>query len=107
MQEEISDPTGFEAVLTDACWPHITEHHPEMSELKHLVAEAVRNPDGIYLGRRDPTRRIYRKRYESVPGVGNWLDVLVFVGKESGYVATSYFAAYSLRTLGQQIWPSS
>src|SRR2546422_7676609 len=30
----------------------------------------------IYFGNRDPARRIYRKNYSEVPGVGNSVDVL-------------------------------
>ncbi len=107
MQEQISDPTGFEAILTDACWQHIAARHPEMGPLRQLVVETIRQPDGIYLGRRDPVRRIYRKRYVHVPELGDSLDLLVFVGSADGYVATAYFAAYSFRMLGALIWPSS
>jgi len=108
MEEVILDPSGFKAILTDECWLHITERHPEMSPWKHLVVETIRQPDGVYLGKRDPTRRIYRKRYPTaVVGIGNSLDLLVFVADRRGYVATAHFAAYSIRMLGQQIWPSS
>src|SRR6266568_3355000 len=99
MEETLSDPTGFEAILTDECWRHITARHPEMGSLRELVREAVRQPDGIYLGKRDPTRRIYRKRYRDIPGLGGPLDALVFVGKEDRYVATAYLAAFSFRML--------
>jgi hypothetical protein len=107
MQEKMQDPTGFEAILTDECWSHITTRHPELCPFRAYVVEAIRHPDGIYLGKRDPARRIYRKRHASVPGVGGPLDLLVFVGSARGYVATAYFAAFSFRTLGVLIWPSS
>ncbi len=106
MQEEISDPTNFKTILTDECWEHIAVRHPEMRPFRELVREAVRQPDGIYLGKRDSTRRIYRKRHLQVPGVGDSLDLLVFVGSADGYVATAYFAAYSFRMLGALLWPS-
>jgi hypothetical protein len=104
MDEAISDPTGFQAILTDDCWRHIVSRHPEMVPLKQLVVEAIEKPDAIYLGKRDPSRRIYRKRHLQVHGVGDSLDLLVFVGGEDRYVATAYFAAYSLRILGTLIW---
>lgn len=107
MQEKIRDPTGFEAILTDECWAHITARHPEMGPFREFAVEVLRQPDGVYLGKRDPARRIYRKRYVSVPGVGDSLDLLVFVGNADGYVSTAYFAAYSFRMLGTQIWPTS
>ena len=98
---------GFRAILTDECWQHITDRHPEMAPFRELVGDAIRQPDAIYLGKRDPTRRIYRKRHLKVPGLGGSLDLLVFVGTARGYVATSYFAAYSFRMLGAMVWPSS
>lgn len=106
MQENIRDPTGFEAILTEECWGHITSRHPEMVPFRVFVVEALRQPDGIHLGKRDPTRRIYRRRHVSVPGVGYSLDLLIFVGSAGGYVATAYFAAYSFRMLGELIWPT-
>src|SRR5712691_1205263 len=103
MEEAISDPTGFQAILTDDSWQHIVSRHPEMQPFKQLVVEAIRNPDGIYLGKKDPGRRIYRKRQLQVREVGDSLDLLVFVGGSDGFVATAYFAAYSFRLLGASI----
>lgn len=62
MHEKIRDPTGFEAILTDECWAHITTRHPEMDPFRESVAEVIRHPDGIHLGKRDTARRICRKR---------------------------------------------
>ena len=107
MEEAISDPTGFQAILTDDCWRHIVSRHPVMEPFKEFVTETIRQPDGIYSGKRDPSRRIYRKRHLQVPEVGDSLDLLVFVGSADGYVATAYFAAYSWRMLGALIWPLS
>jgi hypothetical protein len=107
MQQAISDPTGFNAILTDECWEHIAARHPEMGPFRQFVMETIQQPDGIYSGRRDATRRIYRKKYMHVPGLGDSLDLLVFVGSAGQYVATAYFAAYSFRMLGALIWPSS
>ncbi len=107
MQEKIRDPTGFEAILTDECWAHITARHPEMDPFRESVVEVIRHPDCIHLGKRDPARRIYRKRYRDIPVAGGSFDLLVFVGSADGYVATAYFAAYSFRMLGALIWPTS
>jgi hypothetical protein len=107
MEERISDPTGFTVVLTGECWQHVIARHPEMGPFKRLVVQAIGSPDGIYLGKRDPERRIYRKRHLQVPGVGDSLDLLVFAGAADGYVATAYFAGYSVRMLGALIWPTS
>ena len=105
MPNIVQDPTGLEVVVTDECWRHVTSRHPEMLSLKELVLETIRQPDGIYAGKRDPSRRIYRKSYSEVPGVGNSLDVLVFLGDDGRHVATSYPIAYSLRMLGRLVWP--
>ncbi len=107
MPEVVQDPTGMEVVLTDECWKHVAAHHPEMREFKGLVLDTIQRPDAIYRGKRDPTRRIYKKNYFEVAGVGNSLDLLVFVGDADRYVATAYFCAYSVRMLGVLIWPSN
>src|SRR3990170_3890080 len=107
MQEIIQDPTGFEVILTDKCWTdHILRRHPELGPFRKLVVETVKKPDGIYQGKRDPSNRIYPRKYPEVPGVGNWLDLLVFVRDDTKYVATAYFAAAAFRALGERIWPS-
>jgi hypothetical protein len=107
MDETVSDPTGLELIITDECWRHIVSRHPEMGPFKELVVGAIRQPDGIHLGKRDPSRRIYRKRHLQVLGLGGPLDLLVFASGTDRYVATAYFAAYSLRMLGALIWPLS
>jgi hypothetical protein len=107
MQEIIRDPAGFEAILTDESWAHITARHPEMEPFRQRVIETIQHPDGIHSGKRDPARKIYRKRYRDIPVAGGSFDLLVFVGSADGYVATAYFAAYSFRMLGVLIWPSS
>jgi hypothetical protein len=71
MEEAISDPTGFQAILTDDCWQHIVSRHPEMQSFRQFVLETIREPDAVYSGKRDPSRRIYRKRYLQVPEVGD------------------------------------
>ena len=107
MDETVSDPTGLHLSFTDECWRHIVSRHPEMQPFKELVVEAIRQPDGIHSGKRDPSRRIYRKRHLQILGLGGPLDLLVFAGGKDGYVATAYFAAYSWRMLGALIWPLS
>lgn len=78
-----------------------------MKPFREVVTAAIQKPDAIHLGKRDPTCRICRKRYEDLPGVGKGLHALVFVDGHSGYVKTAYFAAFAFRALGQRIWPSS
>jgi len=106
MPDIVQDPTGLEVVLTDECWEHIVSRHPELLPFKELVLEAIREPIGIYEGKRDPSRRIYKKSYSEVPGVGNSLDVLVFLGDDGKHVATAYLIAYSIRMLGRLVWPT-
>ena len=107
MQDNIRDPTGFEVILTNECWAHITSRHPEMESFRQRVIETLQGPDGIHIGKRDPARKIYRKKYSDIPVPGGSFDLLVFVGSADGYVATAYFAAYSFRMLGVLIWPTS
>jgi len=106
MPDIVQDPTGLEVVLTDECWEHIGSRHPELLPFKELVLEAIREPIGIYEGKRDPSRRIYKKSYSEVPGVGNSLDVLVFLGDDGKHIATVYLIGYSIRMLGRLVWPT-
>jgi hypothetical protein len=108
LDETIRDPTGFEAILTNECWTgHIVIGHPEMAAFRERVLETIASPDAIYSGKRDPTSRIYAKKYAETPGVGLELTLLVYAKVESRYVATAYFAAHTLRALGEKIWPST
>jgi hypothetical protein len=105
--QTIRDPTGFEAILTEQCWvEHVTRNHPEMAAFRQWVGETVEAPDGIYFGRRDPSRRVYARRFAHVPGVGNELTLLVFADNEDRHVATAYFTAHRLGPIGRAIWPS-
>lgn len=104
--QRIQDPTGFEVILTEQCWSeHITKRHPEMTPFWTQVVDTVQTPDAIYLGRRDPSTRIYMKKYPSLSDTANWPAMLVYV-RANGYVATAHLAAKFFRQLGQQIWPS-
>lgn len=107
VEEVFRDPTGFEVILTEKCWTeHIIQRHPEIGQYRDLVIGTIKQPDAIYLGKRDPSRRIYLKKYPQVTGIGKWLDLLVFAGNQDRHIATAYFAAYAMRMLGEQIWPS-
>ena len=108
MDHHVVDPTGLGVILTEECWlDHITTRHPEMHPFKEMVLETTRAPDPIYVGKRDPSRRVYARKYAHVPGVGNELTLLVFAGNEDGYIATAHFAGHQLRSVGRQIWPSN
>ena len=74
--QTIQDPTGFAAILTEQCWvEHITRNHPELAPFRPWVVETVETPDGIFFGKRDPSRRVYARRYAQVPDVGNELTL--------------------------------
>jgi hypothetical protein len=107
MPDIVQDPIGLEVVLTDECWQHIVSNHPEMRPFKELVLKTIQEPVGIYEGKRIPTARIYRKSYAELPGVGNSLDILVFLGDDGKHVATAYPIAYSIRMLGRLVWPTT
>ena len=107
MQEVIQDPSGFEVILTEICWiDHIVKNHPEMAQHRGEVLNTLKQPDGIYKGKRDNKTRIYLKKYHLTEDLGKWLDLLVFVGDDHRHVKTAYFAAYSFRALGDMIWPT-
>jgi hypothetical protein len=52
-----------------------------------------------------PNPKDLQEELFEVAGLGNSLDLLVFVGEADRYVATAYFCAYSFRMLGVLIWP--
>lgn len=107
MDTEATDPTGFHVILTDRCWAeHIIIGHPEMRPHREDVLETITHPNAIFKGKRDPRTRIYAKMYHFTDQ-GQWLDLLVFVGEDHGYVKTAYFAAMAFRMLGAQLWPTT
>ena len=108
MDEHVVDPTGLGVILTGECWlGHITTRHPEMQPFRERVLETIGAPHAIYLAKRDPSRRVYARKYAHVPGVGNELTLLVFAGNEDGYVAIARFAGHQLRSRGRHVWPSN
>jgi len=101
---------GLDAVLDEDHWrTHITNRHPQMLPYQDLVIETLKNPEGVYRGRRDRNTRIYTRSYSKIL-VGERLiektNLRIFVREENGFVATAYFAVAELRGLGERIWPS-
>ena len=106
----VTTADGLDAVLDEDHWrTHITKRHPQMLPYQELVIETLKNPDGIYRGRRDRITRIYTRSYSKLL-IGGRLsertNLRVFVREENGFVATAYFAVAELRSLGERIWPS-
>lgn len=106
----IGTPDGLEVVPDDDQWKkHIAARHPQLLPYRDLVIETLRQPEGIYRGKRDPTTRIYTKRYWKIligEAPVETTNLLVFVREEDGFVVTAYFAAAMWRILGERIWPS-
>ena len=101
---------GLEALLDEQHWEtHVVAHHPELVPHKNLVIETLRNTEGVYRSKRDPTTRIYvRKCVGTLIGatVVERTNLLVFVREENGFVVTAYFAVAMWHGLGERIWPS-
>lgn len=101
---------GLDAVLDDDHWrTHITQRHPQLLPYQDLVIETLKDPDGVYRGRRDLITRIYTKTYANI-SIGERViertQLRVFIREENGFVATAYFAVAEWRGLGERIWPS-
>ena len=101
---------GLDVVLDEDRWKtHITKRHPQMLPYQELVIETLKNPEGIYRGRRDRITRIYTRSYSGILLREKLLErtnLRVVVREQNGYVATAYFTVAEFRGLGERIWPS-
>ena len=50
---KVTDVQGYEVILEDERWEHITNGHPEMKDLRELLIETMASPELIL---RDPDR---------------------------------------------------
>ena len=100
---------GLQAVLDEAHWEaHVLAGHPELRGKLELVIETLQEADEIFRSKRDPSTRIYLKRYADIM-LGDHLIELttlrVYVRESDGFVVTAYFAAAWWRSLGEKLWP--
>ena len=101
---------GLQVELDDDHWKsHIIKGHPELMPHRELAIETLRNLDGVYRSKRDPSTRIYARRYRGIR-IGETLveeiSLRVIVREDNGSIVTAYFAAAMWRGLGERIWPS-
>ena len=100
---------GVDVVLDEDHWKtHILKRHPELRPYRESVIETLKNSEGVYRSKRNPTVRIYVKKYAKLL-IGETLvenvSLRVFVREEGAFVATAYFAVAEWRGLGEKIWP--
>jgi len=57
--ERRTDPQGYEIVLTDERWEHVTDRHPEMKEHRDLVLLTIEQPELITRDREIPETFYY------------------------------------------------
>jgi hypothetical protein len=100
---------GLEVVLDEDHWKnHILKGHPELIQHRDLVIETLKNPEGVYRSKRDPTTRIYARSYPGILIEGTpveRINLRVVVSERNGFVATAYFAVAMWRGFGERIWP--
>lgn len=85
---KVNDPLGREIVLHDRTWHgHIIKGHPEVSDARALVEQAVRAPDEIRHSRSDVDCRIYFGQ-----GPRNGVKIMVVVDVALGLVKTAHLA---------------
>jgi hypothetical protein len=100
---------GLEAVLDEGHWEaHVLVGHAELMGKRELVIETLQNADAVFRSKRDPSTRIYLKRYADIM-LGDHLieqtTLRVYVRESDGFVITAYFAAAWWRSLGEKLWP--
>jgi len=83
-----TDTAGLSVVLTDERWSHIAQGHPELVEIEHEIAEAVRAPDAHREGRSAGEVWCYRRLPEG--SRAPWLKVVVRYREEGGWIITAF-----------------
>jgi hypothetical protein len=100
---------GLEVILDEEQWEaHVLVGHPELQSKRNLVIETLENADAVFRSKRDPSTRIYLKKYTDLM-LGDHLieqtTLRVYVREIDGFVVTAYFAAAWWRSLGEKQWP--
>ena len=88
--------------LSERAWKHISERHPEVSNYRKLVTDALAHPDLITQGKRMELKAIKR-----VTGIHLAPKYLVVVYRdESGRKAiiTAYFTSSLKKVKGDVVW---
>ncbi len=101
---------GLPVELDEDHWKtHVLKGHPELTPYREFVIETLKQPDGVYRGKRDPTTRIYAKTYAGIR-IGETpveeISLVVVVREKNAFVVTAYFAVAAWRGFGERIWPS-
>lgn len=100
---------GLEAALDEGHWQsHVLLGHPELQGKHELVTETLQNADAVFRGKRDPSARIYLKRYADIMPGDHLIEkttLRVYVRENDGIVVTAYFAAARRRSPGEKLWP--
>ena len=100
---------GLGAVLDETHWEaHVLAGHSELRGKRELVIETLESADAVFRSKRDPSTRIYLKRYEDIMLGDHSIEqttLRVYVREGDGFVVTAYFAAAWWRSLGEKLWP--
>jgi hypothetical protein len=87
---------------------HVLLGHSVLLGKHELVTEKLQNADAAFRSKRDPSTRIYLKRYADIM-LGDHLiektTLRVHVRENDGSVISAYFAAAWWRSLGEKLWP--
>ena len=96
----VNSVNGMLIRLTAERWTHILEEHPELTELKFDVLEAVSNPDRVVAGNADEILAI--KEHEP----GKWLVVVYKELNGDGFIITAFSTSKTAwLSRRRQIWP--
>ena len=96
----VNSVNGMIIRLTAERWAHILEEHPELTELKPDVLEAVRNPDRVVVGNADEILAIKKHK------PGKWLVVVYKELNGDGFIITAFSTSKTAwLSRKRQLWP--
>ena len=86
--------------LTAERWAHILEEHPELTQLKLDILDAIRNPDKVVAGNADEILAIKEHEPEK------WLVVVYKELHDDGFIITAFSTSKTAWLIRKkQLWP--
>ncbi|HEV2498886.1 MAG TPA: hypothetical protein VGY31_04805 [Terriglobia bacterium] len=98
----LSDYEGRSIRFTEERWSHIAQH-PEMTGIRGVVEETLRDPEAVVESLSDPSARLYYRYYQPTMVGGKYLCTVVKLTGVDAFVITSYLTDRVKG--GKVLWP--
>ncbi len=98
--ETVVDLFGRNIEFSGDRWNHACQQHPEISELRDYVIEAIEQPDFIKISLSDKSVCLYYKFYQNVMK-GKYILAVVKTNKRN-FLITAYVTDYI--KAGEDLW---